>query len=70
MIQKRRRANRKVDYAANEADRKRLASYMNKNSFSTSAGKRSYSGKERFFRFLISVFSFILLLTGLFFVVF
>ena len=70
MIQKRRRAGRKVDYAANEADRKRLASYMNRTSFDSAGMKRSYSAKERFVRFFISVLGLALFLTGFFFVLF
>ena len=70
MVPRRRRAQKKVDYAASLEDRRRLTAYINKSSFSGDTGKRSFSGKEKLVRFLILLLGAFLTLTGLFFVFF
>ena len=70
MIPKRRRAQKTVDYAASQEDRRRLTAYINKSSFSANAGKRTLGGREKFVRFLLLVLGAFLMLTGLFFVLF
>lgn len=67
---KRRRAQKKVDYAASIEDRKRLAAYMNKNHFTEKTGKKFLSFHEKMVRWIISVMGAVLLLTGLYFVLF
>lgn len=70
MTLKRRRAQKKVDYAASIEDRKRLAAYMNKTNFNSTAGKSSYSSREKGIRIFISILGLSLILTGLYFVLF
>lgn len=70
MVPRRRRAQKKVDYAANIEDRKKLAAYMNKTNFNKMVAKRSFSAGEKTLRFLISLLGFFLILTGIYFVLF
>ena len=70
MVPKRRRAQKKVDYAASLEDRRRLTAYINKSSFSEDAGKRNFTGKEKLAQFLILLLGSSLILAGLYFVFF
>ncbi|MBO5760939.1 MAG: hypothetical protein J6S53_05280 [Lentisphaeria bacterium] len=67
---KKRRAQRKVDYAASIEDRKRLAAYISKNHFHKTAGKKFFSPGEKTVRFIVSLLGAALFLTGLYFVIF
>lgn len=70
MTLKRRRAQRKVDYAASIEDRKRLAAYMNKGNFNRIAGKKKFSSGEKWMQAILCTLGSSLILTGLYFVFF
>lgn len=70
MIPKRKRAQKKVDYAASIEDRKRLAAYMNKGHINKVTGKKNYTSSEKIMRLFIAGLALLFIITGFYFVFF